>query len=116
MPLRQGGENPRSERGEKGASSGDTNRGPRQEPALFECVDHAAGGKGFQVARRGLPAPVPAKMLGDVLAAPVRVRVNQLAQPGKISLGEATPLTCHRFSHDMSMPCVQPLVQKKIRQ
>ena len=37
-----------SERREKGTSRGDTNRWQSQEPALFELVDQAAGGKGLQ--------------------------------------------------------------------
>jgi len=109
------GEKPRSERWEQGAASGDTNRGQSQESALVEFVDHAAGGKGFQVSGRGLPAPVVAKMLGDLMSAPVRVRANQIAQPRKIRLGDATTLTCNRFIHGMIMPCVEPLVQKKTR-
>jgi len=98
------GEKPLSERWEKGASSGNTNRGQRQEPALLEFVDHAAGSKGFQVSGRGLPAPVPAKMLGDLMSAPGRVCTNQIAQPGKIRLGKATTLTCNGFIHGMIMP------------
>ena len=70
---------PLSERGEDVASRGDTNRGQLQEPALFEFVDHAAGGKGFQLSGRGLPAPVPTNMLGYFMAAPVRVPANQMA-------------------------------------
>ena len=48
---------PLSERGEDVASRGDTNRGQLQEPAMFEFVDHAAGGQRFSVVRTGSASP-----------------------------------------------------------
>ena len=58
-----------------------------------------AGGKGFQLPRMGLPAPVPANVLGEVMAAPVRVLGNQIAQPGKIRWEDVPTLTVNRFIH-----------------
>ena len=45
----------------------------------------------------GLPAPVPANLLGELMPAPVRVLDNQIAQPGKISVEEVPALTGDRF-------------------
>jgi len=73
-----------SERWAEAASTGDTNRWQSQKPALFECVDQAASGKSLQVPGMGLPTPVPANLLGEVMATPVRVLGNQIAQPRKV--------------------------------
>jgi len=94
-----GGNKPRAERWEEAASTGHTNRWQIQKPALFECVEHAAGGKGFQVSRMGLPSPVPANLLGELMPAPVRVLDNQIAQPGKIRWKDVPTLTSNRFIH-----------------
>ncbi len=88
------------ERGEEAASTGDTNRWQSQKPALFEFVDQAAGGKGFQLPSMGLPAPVPANMLSELMTAPVRVLGNQIVQPGKIRWEDVPTLTSNRFIHD----------------
>ena len=90
-----------SERWAEAASTGDTNRWQSQKPALFKCVDQAAGGKSLQLPRMGLPAPVPAKMLSEVMPAPVRVLGYQIAQPGKIRWGEVPTLTSNRFIHGL---------------
>ena len=70
-----------------------------QEPALFEFVDQASGGKGFQLPSMGLPSPVPANVLGEFMPAPLRVLGNQIAQPGKIRWEDVPTLTSNRFIH-----------------
>lgn len=94
-----GGNKSLSERWTDVASTGDTDRRQMKKSALFEFVDHASGGKGFQLPGMGLPSPVTANMLGYFMAAPVRVLYNQMAYPAKIRLGDATTLTCNRFIH-----------------
>jgi len=88
-----------SERGEEAASTGHTDRWKIQEPALFEFVDQASGGKGFQLPSMGLPSPVPANVLGEFMPAPLRVLGNQIAQPGKIRWEDVPTLTSNRFIH-----------------
>jgi len=93
-----------SKRWAEAASTGDTNRWQSQEPTLFELVDQAAGGKSLQLPKRGLPAPVSANLLGELMAAPVRMLGHQIAQPGKIRVEEVPALTGDRFIHGMIMP------------
>jgi len=92
-------------------SRGDTNRWQLEEPALFEFVNQASGGKGFELPSMGLPAPVPANVLGELMPAPLRVLGNQITQPGKIRGEDVPTLTSNRFIHGMIMPWVEPLVQ-----
>ncbi len=94
-----GRKKPLSERRENMRSSGNTNRGQSQKPALFECVDQAASGKSLQVPGMGLPTPVPANLLGEVMATPVRVLGNQIAQPRKVRWEDVPTLTVNRFIH-----------------
>ncbi len=61
------------------ASIGDTDRWQFEEPAPFEFVDHASGGKGFKLSAMGPPFPVTANMPDYFMSAPVRVLLNQIA-------------------------------------
>jgi len=50
----------------------------------------------------GLPSPVPANVLGELMAAPGRVLGHQIAQPGKIRWEDVPTLTSNRFIHGLN--------------
>ena len=87
--------------------------GQGDQPALMQFDHQGAGGHVLEPARVVLPVPLPAKALGELAAAGLRMGCDQRAQLRQIFGAQQAALHDQFIAHVQSMPPARSGVQQK---